>query len=976
MPSRIKVRHNGGKRPAMAIGIGFADPADLVTTANLGVPLPSSAAVQVQNVALNTSTLVIEGRPFQAGQAITFDLLAPNALGATEQSREEYVDFPYTSNAGVIDAVRVNVLVQRADDAAAVDLEVVNVIAPTTTLFTAGDKAKLNHLTVTQAVDLDDMEADIASALATLATMDSEVVIDPRDFGAVAGDSVTEQQALDNADALVAAFDEAYAQGFSMSVGAGASGNLLGGSFNRRPTAEVRIEGLYRIAKPLWIKQQAGNLNWKGYNGAIARYGAEDYFRTNYPGRWAIEVGDDLTVNTTAYYVAIRGLTFTGFDRLMQLGYAPNNLNGGLMAFWDCHFVGPTNVGHPNTYGIRTFNRSSILSFDRCVWNQFTRGLEIQSVDRVFLNDCRIQLGNEVFVSDTPRPDKEAQIVLRHGRLRINGLIGNPPLRYAADLSRDELKAWVAGESLVKGAYRKLSGVAYRTKRALTTQATVGAEDVSGSSADWETIPAEASGIANIDTQRYFWAKTEDVPAWAANSEYAKGDLVLQPYDTGGNACYWSRLNYTADCGSSWTTDRTNWQCVDSMRDWVKSTAVVTNDVRRARDPADNRAKFWRSNSSRTTGGGTFDATEKANWTLVTNSGASGTSYGTAPFTVYRVADQPISAWHVLGITGQTLAGAESGGLTPVYWNVPKMPQYAAGVEERKQHTALYIVGNTLQSDRRYPHEDLNATNDITAQTLRPAVLLADLPNHTVIRDNCFSKSAHVVAAAWDPYLAKKPYVPVNNEANWSTHWDFLVEGNLHIGSAGIAWFGANHTPHPNTYRLYSPNWAPEELLSQLLAPVWISSASSLSSVTAWAASAVVRNGEHRRATDPADSVEKLWRSRYHRTTGASFNAAEAAYWQLVDDITTHATPQIAPTIGAGDFFRMDQPVAANVVSFNRATPGKVFWVGFANGNCTLKHSASVMVLIGAADKLVPAGGIVGFVVQDGVVRELSRNFT
>lgn len=796
-------------------------------------------------------------------------------------------------------------------------------------------------------------------------------IVRPEHFGAKTGDDVSLAQAEKNADAIVAACDAAYEAGFSMTTGAGVSGNKLGGSFNRRPTAKVVFEGMYRIAKPLWIKQQAGNLNWAGYNGAIARYGDEDYFQANWPGRWAIEVGDDLTENTTAYYVAIRGLTFTGFNRLMQLGYAPNNLNGGMMAFTDCHFVGPTLLGHPRTYGIRAFNRSSILSFNRCVWNMFTRGLEVQSVDRVYLNDCRCQIGNQVFDSDTPRPDKEAQFVLRHGRLRVNGLIGNPPLRYA---STTQLLDWTASTALVKGAYRRLSGTAYRTKRALTTQATVGAEDVSGGSLDWETIPAEASGIANIDTQRYFWLKVEDFAPWEANVEYVKGDIVLQAYSSGAEPVYWSRLNYTADSGATWATDRANWQVIDAMKDWKASSAVLAGDVRRALDPADARWKFFASNAPRTTGA-SFDATEKANWTLIPPSGDAATSYGTSPFQVYRTGGQPISGWNKLHLVGDSLLGAESGGLTAVYWDVPKMPQYAVGVEERKLHTELYVVGNTLHSDRRYPHKDLNLTNDINGPSLRPMVLMAQLPNQTVIKDNFTTKSAHVVAVAWDPYLDTKPYVPLNNEANWSTHWDFQVAGNLHIGNAGIAWFGASHTPYGNTYRHYSPNWAPEELISPQLAAVWLSQLSSLASVTAWSAATIVRNGEHRRATDPLDATEKLFRSRYHRTTGASFDATERKFWQVVDDMTTQASAQLWPTVGVGNFFRLDNPIACSVYGFNRVTPGKVFFIGFENANVTLKNSAGIMALRGGVDVTPAAGSIVGFVAMDGIIREVSRNF-
>lgn len=829
--------------------------------------------------------------------------------------------------------------------------------------------------------------ADFAEWLA--ASSGLREIIDPRDFGAITGDTVTEQQAIDNADAIQAAVDAAFAESLYLSVGAGSTGNKLGGSFNRRIVPEVVFDGLYLIAKPIWVKHQAVNINWSGYGGAIARYGPEGYFKTNWPGRWAIEVGDDLTKNTSAYYVSIRGLTFTGFDRLMQLGYPQVNLNGGMMNFSDCHFAGPTLVGHPQTYGLRVFNRSSILSFDRCVWNMFDRGLEVQSIDRLFMNDCRCQIGNQIFDSDTPRPDKEAQFVLRHGRMRVDGFIGNPPLRAAQTRIIDggELKDWSAGEVLVKGAYRWVNGGRYRTKQAITCQAIEANEDLTGTSTDWETIPAEAGGIANIDTQRYYWFKCEDWGPWEANREYIKGDVILQPYAAGGEAIYWSRLNYTADSGATWAADMTNWQPIDSMRDWDKETAVEQYDIRRATDPdvdADgkNHPKFWVSNSARTTGA-SFDAAEKANWTLLPNSGTTGTAYGLSPYTVYRDADQPISAWHTFDLTGQSLLGAESGGLTPLYWDAPMMPIYETGAEERKLHSGFNIVGNTLNFDRRIPHIDINPTKDIRLDSVvRPAVLLAQHPNYMFVKDNLFSKVVDAVAIAYDPYLDTKPYLPLNCEARGNSLWDIQVSGNQQ-GVTGIInnFFPNNHTPYADTWRTYSADWAPVELLCPSLNPVWRSSALSLSSVAAWPTEAtLVQLGEYRRAVDPDDATEKLFRSRFHRTTTAgTFDAAEKKFWQIVDDISlsdSSGTSYIAPVLGSQSVYRFDNPVNCIISSFSRATPGKVFTIHFINNKATLQHVSGRMYLKGGVTPVTPTWGqTMTFTVIGGQIWEIGRNF-
>lgn len=980
-----------GRENGLELGLRVPE-GDTVSIGNISYAR-SETTFTVLNLAVNTTPFTIDGVTYGAGRGITFDLQVSTAIS----SRTAHIDFSYTTASGIQRTDRLHLLIYDA-----VAVEASSEIAGASVLGQTGLADNLLAVVGTSAVDtnlgdlggatiapnssirnaliaieskadlVDGIDAALADLLADVARHNAKEQIDPRDFGVVTGTSVTEQQALDNADAILAAALAAWDKHYYLPTPG------LGGSLNRRIMPPLNFAGLHiQIAKPLQIAWQAGTLTWLGHGATISRYGAEGGFEADYPGRWGIEIGEDYNLNTCPMFIYWTGFTFTGFARCLQLGFAPNNINMGFWYFDQCHFVGPS-TGHPKTFGVRAFNRSASLTFNKCMWNEFTRGLEVQSVDQFIMRDCRIQIGNDMWSSDITRPDGEAQIVVRHARVTCDNMICNPPLRVASTKLYGELKDWSANEVLVKGAYRDISGTAYRTKNAYICKATIGAEDVSGSSPDWETIPDEAAGFANIDMQRYYWIKVQDFPAWQANTEYVKGDIVLQPYDTGGDPLYWSRLAYTASSGASWLADRNNWQPIDSMRNWQASQAVKQHDVRLATQAVanggDGRSKFWVSNTNRTTGA-TFDAAEVANWTVVTNSDSLVSAITGSGASPRRSAGQPISAWHTLDIIGQTLFGAESGGLTPLYWDVPKMPLYTANAEPRKQHTSFRIIGCGTQTDRRYPFWPQNPTNDIrNGAVLRPVVLMAQIPNYGVIKDNILSKTNFAVAAMFDPYLAQ-PDVPLNNIANWPSHWDFIVEGNQQ-GSAGITAFPSSHTPFTETYRHYGPNWAPEVLLEPVL-DILMGTGSPLASVTAWANGVTVRLGEHRKATDPADSIEKLWRSRFTRTTGASFDATEKQYWQLVADQTESAgtfhSPMLSPS---RDTYRLDNPIAITINSFARATPGKAFTVICLSNKHTFQHVAGRMRLKGGTTPVVPTyGQSLTFVEMMGELWEIARNF-
>lgn len=927
----------------------------------------SSSAFNVLNGAVNTVDIEIDGITYGPGQGIVFDLEVP---GTVTDPSSEYFDVAYETAGGTKRTDRVYLEIRQA---------VETVVSPTI-------QSRLGQSDVTDrlaaAIGISptasnlgtftgDTIPDNSSAKTALQALESVLdaatgqLFRPEDYGAVAGFDVSKAQAAINADAIRAAHQAATnAQHYLPN-------STLGGSVNRSIMPRVVIDKLFLISKPIEIPHQGGVLNWDCWGGTIARYGDEGGFELDYPGRCGLEIGDILNENTVPMFAYIRGLTITGFARCAQLGYGPANMNMSMWSFDHCNFVGPL-TGHPKTIGTRLFNRSCVVTFRGCMWNMFTRGIEAQSFDRVFLDNCRIQVGNEVFDSDVERPNNEAQVVLRHGRLRVNGFVGNPPLVEASDA---DLKTWQAYESLVKGAYREIDGTAYRTKRDYVCTEDTALEDLTPGSLDWETIPAEAASIPNIDWQRYFWFKVQDFDYWEANAEYVKGDVIRQPYADGGNDVYWVRLAYTADSGATWAADRDNWLPIDCMRDFDPDVVVNQYDVRRCKDPADLKWKFYVSNSTRTTGS-SFDAAEKNNWTLVTNSYSTATGYGQGTWVGYRNAGQPISGWHTIDILGQTLLGAETGGLTPLYWAVDRMPVYSNIEEKRKQTTSFYIVGNSLQTDRRFPHLELNQTNDYTSGAIvRPCVLLAGVPNYGVIRDNTFGTVLHSVAACWDPASVKKPLLPCNGPDNVYSKWAFDIRGN-HQGSAGHNSFTpVTHTPYASTYYLYSPNWAPEELLVPSFPPMLVT-AGDLSGVTAWATGVVVRNGEIRKATDPDDSIEKMFRSRYHRTTGASFGADEKKYWEIVEDEIVSANTYVSPFVGSATLYKADMPLTTKISTFTGATHGHVFSVYFPTNKCVLEHAVGRMRLKGAtAVNPVPGASWMTFTVVNGEVWEIARSF-
>lgn len=147
-------------------------------------------------------------------------------------------------------------------------------------------------------------------------------------------------------------------------------------------------------------------------------------------GRWLIEIGTpgssggspDYTTYAAPFWVDIEGLVFRDYDRCMQLGVASNNINLGRMHVRDCVFIGK-DAG--TSLAVRAFNRSADFVVLDCQWDNVRSAIEVQSVDRVYIERPRVQ--NRVYQDAADRQDFESLFTLRRGHIYGDGCTLNPP---------------------------------------------------------------------------------------------------------------------------------------------------------------------------------------------------------------------------------------------------------------------------------------------------------------------------------------------------------------------------------------------------------------------------------------------------------------------------------------------------------------------------------------------------------------------
>lgn len=168
----------------------------------------------------------------------------------------------------------------------------------------------------------------------------------------------------------------------------------------------------------------------------IIGYGAVLFQGISFPtGRHLIEAGKPTTstvaggvTSNQPFFVTIKGLTFRDFDHALHLGYASANVNVGRMQVIDCDFIGKP--GGAST-AIRAFNRSASLQLVRCQFDCLRTALEVQSVDRVYVDDARMQI--KEYMPAANRNTLEGRFVLRRGAMYVNKATLNPSLEIPED---------------------------------------------------------------------------------------------------------------------------------------------------------------------------------------------------------------------------------------------------------------------------------------------------------------------------------------------------------------------------------------------------------------------------------------------------------------------------------------------------------------------------------------------------------------
>ena len=785
------------------------------------------------------------------------------------------------------------------------------------------------------------------------ATGNDRVEFYPEDFGAVPGylnaDSNGLATANNNADAITncfsAAWNYAVTNGsFQSYIGVqGAEGSItgfpLGGSIGIRHLPTVIIDKHFQIAKPIYIPQQGGTIVVDGYAGAISRWGYDgtgiytwEYYNT---GNFAIEIGRPYTEVSTPFHSYIQGLRLFGFPNAIRHGFPPNNVNLCRIVYKDCYFAAPqASIRVTKNIGIRLFNRSADCTFENCTWDGYATSIDIQSMDKVVLKDCRIQVGERLSsISHISRKSTQGSVVLQHGRLTVDGLIGNPALAKANSTAIQPggtpyTYVWQPNSGIIQNQYLSFSGLSvygsgafWRSRFALTTSGSLSNEtgDLTNFISKWEPIREENRNFANIDTQRYCWFYVKEFDSWQPSTEYLEGDCILQSYSGNADPIYWARRTFTTgSTAATFVEDVGNWYPIDSMKNFNAADnfgnpePLLAGDIRRYPFGNDvnsigGTAKFWRPKNDISTS--TPPSETNSSWVEVTgipiSPGRDATvlyPYLTGAYSSGSQAGEPISAWNDLLIVNQTLLGAEAGGLIPVIWaKQPRIYQtsrpttnysqvFYNGLSEnnnitlrwentRKLTTTLLIENSTLQSDRRVQDISQSGISEYGANGerdwLSPVVVLSGLPNRMIIKNNYWNDSA-CVAALYDPRATVLPKVRYPVSPLTSTSFAFVdVQGN--VGGNATNTFGAGHSPAFLTvYTAFNQaNTVPHDLAMPLIPQftVGATALAALSGVPAYSSvvnQGVVSAGSLVTGIDPISNKRELFRLKINRAIPAN----------------------------------------------------------------------------------------------------------
>ena len=489
---RDPVRMTPGVKQDLYVGLDLAS-GDTISSIDDVTITTSSADVTVANAALNVGTVVIRGVSYPAGTAVGYDLeydgsIVGGALAA-------YADFAWDSAGGAGQTERVNIEVVAAleanysDSPATVmgtDFEIVIGISEGDTdlgTFTGATIPNDSSVkTALQALETahETLSTTVSGHTTSISSIENiaEIGFNVLDYGA------DPTGAADSTAAILAAHNASYA---AVTYIANTTSNS---STNRRYQGPVIFPpGKYRIDSPIVLDDEGQHINWIGYGAVLCAAGTGGT-SGSFSGDAGVRIGLPTGINQQAMFVDMQGLKFVGFPVAIRDGIAPNNTDQSLRSYVDCHFIGPT--GGAGT-GVRFFTRSTLARFDRCNFNGLVHAIDMQSIDKVVVNECWCQLKS--VPAYTARPTYDGQFRVNQGALFVRNSIfipGGTPIGtngaanpYAWFIAQDYAD-FDTGATYIVGDIARNSGTLY----VATTANGPGAFDAG----DWQVVDESSSG--------------------------------------------------------------------------------------------------------------------------------------------------------------------------------------------------------------------------------------------------------------------------------------------------------------------------------------------------------------------------------------------------------------------------------------------------------------------------------------------------
>lgn len=755
----------GGAKTALLVGLSLTGD-DTVASMDDVTITASSADLVVTNAAITGGSATINGRAYAAGQVIGYDLAyaGPTLPGGAIAG---YVDFTWSSvgGNGGSDRVLVEVTPFVFGD---YNSTPASYYGPSydAVLGTASGAENLGSFTNRNATypTIAANESVKGALQDLLTTHEQDWIFNVLDYGA--NNNATGDGTRDSYAAIQAALTDIRAAIRSQVSGTGSS-------INRQyvPVLYFPPGGKYEISAPIDLYQYS--INIRGYNAQLM---ATSTFNTNHPDGWAFRSGDYSSgyvhMNTGNVYVDIAGLSFHGFKRCLRLGLPGNNINQGAMVIRDCHFMGVSSSVYCDV-AIRIANRSTVATITNCHWDKCDVCVDVQSADRVRVQDSRCQA-----VNFPPYATRD----LRHGYFRV----------YRGQLHCDRLLCNPENTSLISQMDTWANSTAYEIGDYVrATTPTVNKQQIYKCIEDHESIAdpgvfatdLSASKWELTDQKPVGWTLASDVPRFTASKYYVRGDIIREPYTSGANEVLWARKTAGTSGATFDATEQQQWYVwaasLHGPGSWVGGKSYQEGDIVRALVEGGTYPtgyRFWRSNSTRVATG-TWDNAERENWTIVTNS--DGNNY----------AGDDASVWRCIYIN-QSFFGGEGGGIIPVIWDTSHDDEddYAAYVGYA---TDCQIKQSTIGNNVLHASKNEGIANGLFA----PAVLLVQAPNRLIVDDNLFSLTFGV-AAQWS---ADSTYTP------WAIGVDAprYVRAQGNIGSSARLLSG------------YTENYVPPDLLTE-----------------------------------------------------------------------------------------------------------------------------------------------------------------